>query len=87
MKFVAKAEEGEPRSQTGWPDNAYKVSKVGLSASVLQQTDMDQSRPDDDIVINRFISHDPADPSEAIKWGVEEEQIYPSRGLPPSKHR
>ncbi|XP_037047222.1 carbonyl reductase [NADPH] 1-like [Bradysia coprophila] len=37
----------------GWPNSAYSVSKVAVSAlSRIQQREMDETRPDDDILVN-----------------------------------
>ena len=39
--------------KSGWPNGAYKVSRVGVSAlTILQQRVVDQKRPGGDIVIN-----------------------------------
>ena len=39
--------------KSGWPNGAYKVSRVGVSAlTILQQRVVDQERPGGDIVIN-----------------------------------
>jgi hypothetical protein len=39
--------------ENGWPNNAYAVSKVGVSALTrIQQREMDKIRPDDGILIN-----------------------------------
>ncbi|KAG4076173.1 hypothetical protein HA402_014722 [Bradysia odoriphaga] len=40
-------------SSKGWPNSAYSVSKVAVSAlSRIQQREMDETRPDDDILVN-----------------------------------
>lgn len=37
----------------GWPNSAYSVSKVGISAlSRIQQREIDETRPYDDILVN-----------------------------------
>jgi len=39
--------------ESGWPNSAYKVSKVGVSAlSIVQQRVMDEERGEEDIAIN-----------------------------------
>jgi len=51
-QFVQLAKEGE-HVKNGWPNSAYKVSKVGVSAlTIIQQRVMDQERAGEDIVIN-----------------------------------
>ena len=51
-QFVVLAKEGE-HVKSGWPNSAYKVSKVGVSAlTIIQQRVVDQERPGEDIVIN-----------------------------------
>jgi len=51
-QFVKLAKEGE-HVKNGWPNSAYKVSKVGVSAlTIIQQRVMDQERAGEDIVIN-----------------------------------
>ena len=51
-QFVILAQEGE-HVKSGWPNSAYKVSKVGVSAlTIIQQRVVDQERPGEDIVIN-----------------------------------
>lgn len=51
--FVELAQTGD-HVAGGWPDSAYKVSKVGVSAlSILQQRALDQQeRPGEDIAVN-----------------------------------
>jgi carbonyl reductase 1 len=50
--FVSLAKEGKHREK-GWPNSAYGVSKVAVSALTrIQQRELDHSRPDDDIVVN-----------------------------------
>lgn len=40
-------------SSKGWPNSAYGVSKVALSAlSRIQQREMDETRPNDDVLVN-----------------------------------
>lgn len=40
-------------SAKGWPNSAYAVSKVAVSAlSRIQQREMDETRPNDDILVN-----------------------------------
>jgi len=51
-QFVKLANEGE-HVKSGWPNSAYKVSKVGVSAlTILQQRTLDVERGGEDIVIN-----------------------------------
>jgi len=51
-EFVDLAKRGE-HFKNGWPNSAYKVSKVGVSAlSRIQQRSIDKERGEDDIVIN-----------------------------------
>jgi len=51
-QFVQLAKEGE-HVKNGWPNSAYKVSKVGVSAlTIIQQRVIDQERAGEDIVIN-----------------------------------
>jgi len=51
-EFVTLAAQNEHVAH-GWPNSAYKVSKVGVSAlSILQQRVMDIERPGEDIAIN-----------------------------------
>jgi len=51
-QFVKLAKEGE-HVKSGWPNSAYKVSKVGVSAlTIIQQRVMDKERAGEDIVIN-----------------------------------
>ena len=39
--------------QEGWPQSAYGVSKVGVTAMTpIQQAEMDKVRPGDDIIFN-----------------------------------
>jgi len=50
--FVSAAKDNSHTSK-GWPDSAYSVSKVGLSAlSRIQQREIDETRPNDDILVN-----------------------------------
>jgi carbonyl reductase 1 len=51
-QFVKLAKEGE-HVKSGWPNSAYKVSKVGVSAlTIIQQRVVNQERAGEDIVIN-----------------------------------
>lgn len=51
-QFVKLAKEAE-HVKSGWPNSAYKVSKVGVSAlTIIQQRVVDQERAGEDIVIN-----------------------------------
>jgi carbonyl reductase 1 len=51
-EFVSLAKEDKHQA-AGWPNSAYAVSKVTLSALVpIQQRAFDKQRPDDDIVVN-----------------------------------
>lgn len=51
-QFVSLAEVGKHVSG-GWPNSAYKVSKVGVSALTrIQQRQLDQNRPGEDVVVN-----------------------------------
>jgi len=51
-KFVELAAENKHVAH-GWPNSAYKVSKVGVSAlTIIQQRVMDHERPGEDIAIN-----------------------------------
>lgn len=46
------AQAGKHR-ENGWPNSAYGVSKVAVSALTrIQQREFDQKRPGDDIVVN-----------------------------------
>jgi len=50
--FVRLAKESKHR-ENGWPNSAYAVSKVAVSALTrIQQRELDQSRPGDDLVVN-----------------------------------
>eukprot|EP00092_Neocalanus_flemingeri_P062861 GFUD01075928.1.p1 GENE.GFUD01075928.1~~GFUD01075928.1.p1 ORF type:complete len:296 (+),score=89.31 GFUD01075928.1:63-950(+) len=50
--FVQLAKEGE-HVKNGWPNSAYKVSKVGVSAlTIIQQMELDRERAGEDLVIN-----------------------------------
>ena len=49
-QFVVLAKEGE-HVKSGWPNSAYKVSKVG-ALTIIQQRVVDQDRHGEDIVIN-----------------------------------
>ncbi|CAL8110919.1 unnamed protein product [Orchesella dallaii] len=50
--FLSLAAEGK-HFEAGWPNTAYGVSKVAVSAlGRIQQREFDEKRPNDDIVIN-----------------------------------
>jgi len=50
--FVSLTKQAKHR-ENGWPNSAYSVSKVAVSALTrIQQRELDQSRPDDDLVVN-----------------------------------
>ncbi|KAJ6648873.1 Carbonyl reductase [NADPH] 3 [Pseudolycoriella hygida] len=50
--FVQSAKENT-HSSKGWPNSAYVVSKVSVSALTrIQQREIDQTRPNDDILVN-----------------------------------
>lgn len=51
-EFVNAAKAGDVKS-SGWPESAYGMSKVGLTAvSLVQQADIDKDSSREDIVIN-----------------------------------
>jgi len=51
-KFIDLAKSGK-HEEAGFPNSAYGMSKVGMTAlSLIQQREVNKTRPDDDIAVN-----------------------------------
>lgn len=74
--FSYRATKENNHVSKGWPNHAFYVSKVGLvSLHRIQQAELDESRPNDDILIYYVQSECP---HTAQKWSTEETAKLPT---------
>jgi carbonyl reductase 1 len=53
LNYLSRAVSDGTHREEGWPNSAYVVSKIALSAlTIIQQRELDRSRPGEDILIN-----------------------------------